>query len=1134
MSVMTREESNRGLWVAFNNLNILIKVDEMRTKYYKRSFYFIVILMVIMSVILFSVHNEQTGTDSKEHPYVQSNSGHEVKIGVLAHLGVEQCMKLWGATAEYLNDKIPHHEFSIFPLAYDEIYDSVGKREVDFVLVNPSIYVELEVEYGVSRLITMKSQLLGEEVVHFGGVIFTSGKNTAINSLEDIKGKSFVAVDKEAFGGWQMQWKEFLDHGIDPYKDFAKIDFTGTQDTTVYSVLNGEYDAGAVRTGILEQMAREGKINISDIKIINRCSDCGFPFLHSTQIYPEWPVARLTHVDDDLAHEVALAMMQMRPEDRAAKMANIAGWTVPQNYIGLGNTLKALRIRPYENYGQITIKDIIIQYKWSLLILNIGIVLAAFFMLHLLLLKEELRHSLALSREMEKKAEDASAAKGDFLAHMSHEIRTPMNAIIGLSQLMENTDLSSKQRDYVRKIISSAKHLLGLINDILDYSKIEAKEMDLEEQPFDLNEILHNLSNIFSLKAEEKGLEFLFDVEATMPHQLIGDQLRLSQVIVNLTNNAMKFTEKGHIILSIRSEKLDSERLRLKVEVRDTGIGMTQEQMDKLFKPFSQADSSVSRQFGGTGLGLTISKQLVEMMGGMISVASEPGRGSSFCFDVVMNYDDQHPNASIPSPELHGLKVLVVDDNETARDIIRNMLESFRFTVYEAASGDETLRMIESRQIEPQLIVLDYMMPGMNGLDTIRRLRESRASVKVPEIMMLSAFAKEAVKLDAKHLGVEKFLDKPVNPSYLFDTIMEIFGLQSQRMSDVAKAEARVDIGCIQGAEIILAEDNEINQQVACELLTQAGLVVTIANNGLEVLELLESSDEHRYELILMDIQMPIMDGRTATMKIRRMDNPYRDIPIVAMTAHAISTEIEKNLASGMNDQVNKPIEIGNLFAALIKHIPPKAVGKKQVFIQDLLGSGEMSGVSIQISGIAVAEGMKRVLNDEQMYIDLLRSFCRLYSDAMDQIASNSESGRLDVNERLVHTIKGNSGTLGAKELYLSAGKLEEGFRNRTASDSDIANFSRDLDAVLNGIQGFLSSYRPPKEETISSDSGQLEKEIRTLHQQLQAYNSEAIDTVDMIVKMSPEEEKEKWRGIRTLVDDLEFDSALRQLASTS
>ncbi len=1062
----------------------------MRKKNYKYVSWFIVILMAILSVLLFSVHEESASTDSKQHPYVQPKSGHEVKIGVLANLGHEQCMDLWGATAEYLNDKIPHHAFAIVPLVFDEINDSVEKKKIDFVLANPSIYVELEVKYGVSRLLTLKNQLLGKEIIHFGGVIFTSNKNTTINTLKDIKGKSFVAVDKESFGGWQMQWKEFLDHGIDPCKDFTKLDFAGTQDQTVYSVLNGEYDAGATRTGILEQMAREGKINISDIKIINRCSDCGFPFLHSTQIYPEWPIARLTHVDDALAHEVALAMMQMRPEDRAAKEAKIAGWTVPQNYIGLSNTLKILRIRPYENYGQITIKDIMIQYKWSLLVLNIGIIMAVFFMLRLLSLRGELQHALAASKEMEQNAENANAAKGEFLAHMSHEIRTPMNAIIGLSQLMANTDLSSKQKDYVKKIISSAKHLLGLINDILDYSKIEAKEMDLEEQPFDLNEILHNLSNIFSLKAEEKGLEFLFDVEALMPHRLIGDQLRLSQVIVNLTNNAMKFTEKGHIILSIRSEELDFKRLKLSFEVRDTGIGMTQEQMDKLFKPFSQADSSISRQFGGTGLGLTISKRLVEMMGGTISVASEPGKGSSFCFDVVMNYDDQQRNALAESVELRGLKVLIVDDNETARDILRNMLESFRFTVYEAASGDEALCMLNSEQVVPQLIVLDYMMPGMNGLDTIKSFRKSGAAARIPEIMMLSAFAKEDVKLDAKHLGVEKFLDKPVNPSYLFDTIMEIFGFQGQRSGAFAKADALVDIGCIQGAEIILAEDNEINQQVAYELLTQAGLSVTIANNGLEVLELLESSDEHHYELILMDIQMPVMDGRTATMKIRGMDNPYRDIPIVAMTAHAISTEIEKNLASGMNDQVNKPIEIENLFAALIKYIPPKAIGGEQLFLQDLVQTKTTSGTSIRIAGINVEEGMKRVLNDEQMYIDLLRSFCRLYSDAMDQIASNSESGRLDVNERLVHTIKGNSGTLGAKELYLSAGKLEEGFRNRTASDTDIADFSRDLDAVLNGIQGFLSSYRPPKEETISSDSGQLEKEIRTLHQQLQAYNS--------------------------------------------
>jgi len=1107
----------------------------MRQKKYKYIFYGTVILMVILSIGLFFVHNESVSSDAAQHPNTVYSyvDGQKVRIGVLANQGDEKCMELWGATAKYLNEKIPDHKFFIVPLGFDEISQSVKSGEIDFVLVNPSIYVELEMNYDVSRLITLKNKVSGKELIRMGGVIFTSSKSTTINTLEDIKNKSFVAVDAESFGGWQTQWKEFLDHGINPYKDFAKLDFAGTQEKTVYQVLNGDYDAGATRTGILEQLAQEGKIKLSDVKIINQYTNSNFPFLHSTQIYPEWPIARLRHVDDKLAHEVALAMMRMKPEDEAAKNAKISGWTVPQNYTVIVNTLKTLKIRPFENYGKISIKDIVIQYKWFLLVVNLGIVLAAFFMMRLISLKSELQGALAVSKEMEQNAERANAAKSEFLAHMSHEIRTPMNAIIGLSQLMTNTELSPKQNDYIKKIISSAKHLLGIINDILDYSKIEANEMELENRSFDLNEILHNMTNLVSLKAEEKGLEFLFDIDASVPYRLMGDQLRLSQVLANLTSNAMKFTEKGHIILSIRSEILDSEKLKLKFEVQDTGIGMTHEQMEKLFKPFSQVDSSVSRQFGGTGLGLTICKQIVEMMGGTITVNSEAGIGSSFIFDVVMDYDNQQQDTSAISSELHGLKVLIVDDNETARDILRNMLESFRFTVYEAASGEDAVSMLKSGKVVPQLVVLDYMMPGMNGLDTIRCLRESETARDIPEIMMLSAFAKDEVKIDAKCLGIERFLDKPVNPSYLFDTIIEIFGFQSQRVSDVVKSEELVDISRIQGGKILLAEDNDINQQVAFELLTHAGMVVTIANNGLEVLELL-ADEEHHYDMILMDIQMPIMDGRTATVKIREMNNAYKDIPIIAMTAHAIKIESEKNLASGMNDQVNKPIEIDNLFAALVKYIPPKDIGNQPIFLNDL-GITKMGlGASIQISGLATEEGLKRVLGDEKIYVNLLKSFYKQYSGILEEISGNSEAGRFDVNERIVHTIKGNGGNLGAKQLYLSAGKLEDNFRNHRVSDSDIVNFSSDINIVLNGIQDFLNSYQAPEEEVIGFDPAQLEIEIQMLNHQLHEYNTEAIGTIEKIAKSCSAEEKEKWHEIRTLVDNLQFDTALLQLNAIS
>ncbi len=915
--------------------------------HFNKSFflYFSLILVIISSFLIVFFLNDFSDisniTNTEELNIIDPET---IRIGVLAKRGKEQCLEEWGPTADYLSEKLPEHDFIIVPLDFDQVNESVQNEIIDFILVNSSMYIELEVLYGVSRLVTLKNLRLGDAYTEFGGVIFTKSDRDDIDELGDIKSKSFIAVDTESFGGWQMAWKEFIQRNIDPFDDFASIEFAGTHDDVVYMVINEEADAGTVRSDTLERMEQEGKINIDDIKVINSLQETSeFPFLHSTQLYPEWPFSKTKHISQDLSHKVAVSLMKMSPEDPAAVSAKIAGWTIPMNYQPVDDTLKILKITPYENYGEVSLGTVLITYKWWILFLFYALILVVILAVRAIYLKSHLEVAFALSKKMELKAEKASKAKSEFLAHMSHEIRTPMNAVIGLSTLMFKTELSEKQLDYLKKINVSAKNLLGIINDILDYSKIEANKMELEKAEFRLDDLLYEISNLVSLKAEEKSIEILFDISPNVPYKLVGDKLRLGQILINLANNALKFTNEGQILIGVDvdtsfSNEIDhiiskAKKIKLDFIVKDTGIGMTEEQRKRLFKPFIQADSSMSRQYGGTGLGLTISKQLVELMSGKISVSSEYGKGSTFEFSAVLDIPDFIEKELISPDELKDLRVLVVDDNETARTILNDIIKSFSFEVKAVASGKDALEELDKNNNDYySLILMDYKMPEMDGLETVRRIKTSDKFNKIPAIMMLSAYGKSEIKKEAEDIGINNFLDKPVNPSFLFDAIIELFSknnIKSKAQSIEEKYSINLDK--IRGAKILLAEDNEINQQVAVELLENEKFFVKVANNGIEVLDILKKSPENEFDIILMDIQMPQMDGRTCTEKIRKMHSSYKDIPIIAMTAHAMEEEKEKNINAGMNDHITKPIDIKQLFNTLIKFIKP---GERKLFIQ--------------------------------------------------------------------------------------------------------------------------------------------------------------------------------------------------------
>ena len=725
--------------------------------------------------------------------------------------------------------------------------------------------------------------------------------------------------------------------------------------------------------------------------------------------------------------------------------------------------------------------------------------------------RKAIEGSLKAAKEL---AEQANRAKSQFLANMSHEIRTPLNAILGMLTLIQNTSLTARQLDYITKTEGASRSLLVLLNDILDFAKVEADKMSLDPRPFRLDSLLRDLSVVLSANVGAKPLEVLFDISPDLPRSLIGDDMRLQQILINLGGNAIKFTESGEVIIGVKLVERNDQGVLLAFRVSDTGIGIAPENRQHIFSGFSQAEASTTRRYGGTGLGLAICLRLVNLMGGQLGLESEPGKGSVFSFQVPFSLDATDADEPL-EPERRRASVqraLIVDDNPTARSVLATMIRSLGWQADVAASGEEAIALAQdraSRHVPYQAIFLDWQMPGMDGWQTSQQIRRISGAGDASLVLMVTAHGREMLaRRSAEDQSLlDGYLVKPVTASMLLDSVADA-RIDYAHPSQPGQAPGRRPER-LKGMRVLLVEDNANNQQVARELLALEGAIVAVAGNGAVGVAAVEAADPP-FDAVLMDLQMPVMDGYTATARLRQQPQ-HQSLPIIAMTANAMASDREASLAAGMNDHVGKPFELSGLVATLLRH-----TGRPAAAPADSVAPAPHPGaVPAQLiiratsHGIALQEALQRMGDELGVYLRMLEPFIRDLPALPEQLTALLQADDRVTAGRLMHTFKGVAATLGAERLARVIGTTERQLADAgqderadgwvAALRASVQDTTRDFEALMPALREAADPSSPTGDDATPPDPTGLSRDLAELTALLVRTDMQAVDVFEAL-----------------------------------